>query len=155
MDLTSPNFICSADGEQSRSTTEGKQHIRILHCQSCTRCLQAGVSTGEVPHITGKHCMAKHGEGPVVLQAQLNSLSNQRTLGAATLPLLILPSTETRAKDALPSHLPQSQPQLPSEEQTLLGTLQPPSEYPSGDTGRRTTGEGMDATSLSAVLRAC
>ena len=161
MDLTSPNFISSADGEQSRSTKEGKPAhphppaARAEHAASrqafwleSPSHRRAGIAQ---PGGHGKAAPKAPGKGPPVFQAQLKFTFKLGSLGAATLSLLILLSSETKAKDALPSGIfvfSQSEPQLSCGEQTLLGTSQPPCEYASRDTARKTAEEGTDTTSI-------
>lgn len=160
-DLTSPNFISSAGGEQSRSTKEGKPAhphpptARAEHAVS-RQAFRLGSPSHHWTGIArpgghGKAAPKAPGKGPEVFQAQLKFTFKPGSLGAATLSLPTLLRSETKVKDALPSGIfvfSQSEPQLSCEEQTLLGTSQPPHEYTSRDTARKTTGEGMGTTSI-------
>lgn len=89
-------------------------------------------------------------KGPVDFQAWL-----EFTSGAATLSLLILHSSETKARDALPWAVvvfPQLEPHLSRGEQPLLGTSQPPHEYSSWT--QRGKPQGRDGYDLAGLGRA-
>lgn len=89
-------------------------------------------------------------KGPVDFQAWL-----EFTSGAATLSLLILHSSETKARDALPWAVfvfPQLEPHLSRGEQPLLGTSQPPREYSSWT--QRGKPQGRDGYDLAGLGRA-
>lgn len=111
MDLTSPNFISSADGEQSRSTKEDKPAYphppaaRAEHTASRQVFWLESPShhwaSTERPH--GKATPKAPGKASVVFQAPLKFTFKLGSLGAATLSPLIWLSSETKAKDALPS----------------------------------------------------
>lgn len=155
VDLKSPNFISSADGEQSRSTERANQHIHIL---------RAGISTGKslVPLIRhfvaggqGRAAPEALGKGSVILQAELKFTFKPRSLGAAALSLLVSLSSETKADDALPSgssRFSQSEAQLLGRADTAQ-RFQPPRESAPGDTAGKTTGEGMGTAPTTTELR--